>query len=121
MLRKPGPKRGVIHCQTIVVVKVPAAIGLSRAARTEHGLTIDFRQHGQVERLEGSSGRGWNVLPVGDCCRRVVFCAAKISVGGVVLELKSKEGKREFIEPNRARLVGATPNERTDCAACFGQ
>ena len=104
-----------------MVVKVPAAIGLSRAARTEHGLTTDFRQHGQVERLEGSSGHGWNVAPVGDCCRCVIFRAAKISVGDIVFELKSKERKREFIEPNRARLVGATPYERTDCAAYFGQ
>ena len=111
----------MIHGQTIVTVKVTAAIGLSGAARTEHRPAIGFRQHGQVERLEGASRHGWDVAPVGDCFRRVIFRAAKISVGGVVLELKSKEGKREFIEPNIARLIGATPNERTDFAACFGQ
>lgn len=111
----------MIHGQTIVTVKVTAAIGLSGAARTEHRPAIGFRQHGQVERLEGASRHGWYVAPVGERFRRLVFRAAKISVGGVVLELKSEEGKREFIEPIRARLVGATPNERADCAACFGQ
>ena len=111
----------MIHVQGVAIVKVSAAVGSARAARAEHRLAVGLRQHSQLEQLEGARRHGRNVAPIGERFRRAVFRAAKIGERGVLLKLKCEEAKREFIEPTRARLVGATPDKRAHRVAGFGQ
>ena len=54
-------------------------------------------------------------------CIRDRFLPAQVGVRCIVGELKREQAKREFVEPARARVVVAAPNEGADGVAGFVQ